>query len=393
MDIAISISNRELKPAVVNFFQYENQTVTLNFTLDSYMYGDVDLRNYKAYGITSQNGMIDMTELVMNYDSTEDKLTLAWEVQEYSLRQEGAITYQICFKENVDDGENTAVFYSYKGIMINRGSVDGDNHITANYPTILKQWLDRINELAGTLEAGIVYIPYGETVGTTERLAGRVYFQFTDSANTEGRFEDHEGNVLNLSAYLPLTGGEVSGSIMFSNEGVNLRKNKDTANLVISGGVDTSSSTLKLNGKNSSDKGFVLSANDGSSKVDLQGSSNGSLTWNGEELATESSVNNIVNSKIGFALNYSGGVSVSTPGTNGWTAPANGIVFLFLDTKENDTWTYVTCNGKNVAMAHGKSGRSNGDGTAVVPVIMGDVIKTGSNFGSASGMFYPFKSL
>lgn len=301
MDIAISISNRELTPAVVNFFQHENQTVTLNFTLDSYMYGEVDLRNYKAYGVTSQNGMIDMTELVMNYDSSKDKLVLSWQVQEYSLRQEGAITYQICFKENADDGENTAVFYSYKGIMINRGSVDGDNHITANYPTILKQWLDRINELAGTLEAGIVYIPYGESIPSTERLAGRVYFQFTDSANTEGRFEDHEGNELNLSAYLPLSGGEMSGSIMFSNEGVSVRKNKDTANLVISGGVDTSSSILKLNGKNSSDKGFVLSANDGSSKVDLQGSSNGELTWNGK---------NVVRSVNNTQANQSGDVTV-----------------------------------------------------------------------------------
>lgn len=85
---------------------------------------------------------------------------------------------------------------------------------------------------------------------------------------------------------------------------------------------------------------------------------------------------------------YSAGVSVN--GKAGYTATADGIVFLFLDTAENDDWTYVYCNGHSVAMAHGKRGRSNGDGTAVVPVKVGDVITAGSNFNSASGYFYPF---
>ena len=328
MDIAITVSNREIKPAVINFFQHENQTVKLNFTLDSYMYEEVDLRNYKAYGVTVQNGFVDMTELEMNYDSADDKLMLSWEVQEYSLRQVGAINYQIVFKENADDGENTAVFYTYKGIMINRGSVDGDNHITANYPTILKQWLDKIEELAGTMEAGIIYIPYDETIPVSDRLAGRIYFQYTDSYNTEGRFEDHEGNELNLSAYLPLSGGTMSGILGFTNDGVNVRKNKDNSNLVISGGVDTSSSTLKLNGKNSSDKGFVLSANDGSSKVDLQGSTSGGLTWGGKNVvrtinnttANESGNVNIdvgVKTVNGLTPDSAGDVTVSTIKANG----------------------------------------------------------------------------
>ena len=303
MDIAINISNRELNPAVVNFFQHENQTVTLNFTLDSYMYGEVDLRNYKAYGVTSQNGMVDMTELEATYDSSDDKLTLKWLVQEYSLRQEGAITYQIVFKENADDGENTAVFYSYKGIMINRGSVDGDNHITANYPTILKQWLDKIDELAGTLEAGIIYIPYGETIPTSERLSGRVYFQFTDAYNTEGRFEDHEGNELNLSAYLPLTGGEISGAVTFSNSsGVSVKKKTNDGTLVLSGGRDSASSTLQLNGNESGNNaGWSLAANNGTTRVQLLGYSNGGLVWDDK---------NIVRTVNNTNANTSGNVTV-----------------------------------------------------------------------------------
>ena len=301
MDIALTISNREISPAVVNLFQFENGTTTLNFTLDSYMYGEVDLRNYKAYGITSINGQIDMTELVATYDSAKDKLTLSWNVKEFTLRQEGAILYQICFKENANDGEGTGVFYSYKGVMINRESIDPDNKMTADYPTLLKQWLDRINELAGTLEAGIIYIPYGETILESERLSGRLYFQYTNSANTQGRFEDHECNVLEMGDYLPLAGGVLTGILGFKNSGVNIRKMADTGTLLISGGVDQTSSTLKLNGKTSSDKGFALSANDGSTKVDLQGSPNGSLIWGGK---------NVVRSVNNTSANAAGNVTV-----------------------------------------------------------------------------------
>ncbi|MBR2504914.1 MAG: hypothetical protein IKB61_03125, partial [Elusimicrobiaceae bacterium] len=217
MDISIKVANRELNPAVCNFFQYENQTVTLKFTLDSYKYGEVDLRNYKAYGVTSQNGLVDMTELVSTYDSAKDELTLTWEVQEYSLRQVGPITYQICFKENANDGENTAVFYSYKGIMINRGSIDGDNHITANYPTLLKQWLDRMNNMADLFDAGVVYMPYGQSLPVSDRLSGRLYFQYTDTANTTGHFEDEKGNILTDPNVVHLIGAEeIDGTKTFN---------------------------------------------------------------------------------------------------------------------------------------------------------------------------------
>lgn len=212
MDLALTISNREIKPQVVNFYQFENETTKLTFTLDSYMYGEVDLRNYKAYGITSINGEIDMTELETSI--VDEKLVLTWDVQEYSLRQEGAILYQICFKENANDGENTAVFYSYKAIMLNRGSVDADNHITANYPTIMKQWLDRmnttnteletellekINGLAGTYAYSVVDVPYGETLDTSERLVGHLYWIWDDSTMTKGHLEDNMCNPLHDS--------------------------------------------------------------------------------------------------------------------------------------------------------------------------------------------------
>lgn len=194
MDISLTLSNRELKPAVVNCFQNENETTILKFTLDSYIYGEVDLRNYTPYAVTSINGQVDMTELESTIEN--GKLVLTWNVQEYSLRHEGAVCYQIVFKEDITDGENTAVFYSYKAILLNRASINADDHITANYPTILKQWLDRINQLSGTYDAEVIYMPEGETIPASERLAGRLYYQVENDTTYEGHFEDHLCNRL-----------------------------------------------------------------------------------------------------------------------------------------------------------------------------------------------------
>ncbi len=222
MDIALTISNRQISPAVVNLFQFESGTTTLNFTLDSYMYGEVDLRNYTAYAVTSINGSVDMTELVATYDASKDKLTLSWDVKEYTLLEAGAILYQIVFKESTasgipEEGENTGVFYSYKAVIINRESIDPDNEISAKYPTILKQWLDRMNAMADLYDAGVVYMNYGESIPAADRLAGRLYFQYTDSSNTRGQFEDDKGNILSDLAVVHNIGDEtIAGTKTFT---------------------------------------------------------------------------------------------------------------------------------------------------------------------------------
>lgn len=194
MDLNLSISNRQITPGVVKMFQFENGTTTLRITLDSYMHDAIDLRNYIPYAITSINGQIDMTEL--ESEMVEGKLVLSWTVQDYSLRQIGAVQYQIVFKENEGDGENSAVFYSYKAILLVRESLDGDNQITAYYPTLLKQWLDRLNALSGTYDAGIVYVQPGETLDASKRLAGRLYYIVENERTYEGHFEDHNGDRL-----------------------------------------------------------------------------------------------------------------------------------------------------------------------------------------------------
>lgn len=253
MAYQINIANREINQRVINFFQFENGVTTLEFTLDNYIYDEVDLRNYKAYAITSIKGSVDMTELEMNYDEVDDKLTLTWNVGDYTITQDGAIIYQITFKENEDDGENSAVWYSYKAVMINRGTVDADHQIVAEYPTIMKQWLDKmesmedelikvkdtaidevedtrdeaiedINDLAAKFDTSVVYIPYGETIPVEDRLSNRLYYQYTDEAQTRGRFEDSEGVILNLdpTGYVTHIGQTIFSLLPIDNAGLHL---------------------------------------------------------------------------------------------------------------------------------------------------------------------------
>ena len=195
MDLTISISNRQIKPGVIKVIQNENETTTLRFVLDSYKYDQVDLRNYKAYAVTSINGDIDMTELVSEMSGSQ--LTLRWILQDYSTRQFGALQYQIVFKENIEDTQNAAAFYTYKGIIIVSESINADDHITANYPTILKQCLDYVKTLGSVAEnTNIIYIAEGETLDISLRLEGRLYYKVEKASTGEGHFEDHTGRRL-----------------------------------------------------------------------------------------------------------------------------------------------------------------------------------------------------
>lgn len=363
MDIALTISNRQISPAVVNLFQFENGTTTLNFTLDSYMYGEVNLRNYKAYAITSINGNIDMTELVANYDASKDKLTLSWDVKEFTLLEAGAVVYQIVFKEAntsgiPDEGENTSVFYSYKAILINRESIDADNEIAAKYPTILKQWLDRMNAMAELHDVGTVYMKYGESILPADRLAGKLYFQYTDTLNTRGHFEDEKGNILgeydvvhlvgnesisgektftispkvptpaagdnstkiattafvNTKAanFLPLAGGTITGSLTLQNNSAVL---KDTQNTLSPTADAWHKGHISFYDKNNTRVGFIqpMFKSDGSVEFRLvvvhptNGNkylnlgSNGALTWNGKDVITSAggTITGLIKTSVG----------------------------------------------------------------------------------------------
>lgn len=190
--VDITISNKQMKPAVIHTNQFEDGVHALRFTIEDYMQGTIDLRNFKAYAVTSLKGHMDITEIP--YTVSGRTMTLTWNVTSWTLKDDGVIQYQIRFSESAEDG--TAVWYSYKGILVNRLSIPVDDYVSANYPTLLKQWVDRMAQLSGVIEGGesIFYMPVGQPIDVLSRVAGQLYYQIENETTNEGHFEDHLGN-------------------------------------------------------------------------------------------------------------------------------------------------------------------------------------------------------
>ena len=172
-------NNREIKPQKVSLKQGESNTTVLRFERDSYKYDQIDLRDYKAYAVTCLNGNIDITELAVTTDGA--KLILNWTLSDYTLRHAGALAYQIVFKGTED---SAAVFNTYQAILQISSSIDGDNYVSANYPTLLKQWLDIIDARSGAIGSDIVYMNAGSSIAVEERAAGNLYYQWNETPTT-----------------------------------------------------------------------------------------------------------------------------------------------------------------------------------------------------------------
>ena len=168
--------NREITPQKIAVKQYEASTTILKFKRSSYMYDTFDLRDCKAYAITSNNGEIDMTELTQEVNSSGE-LILTWKLSERTLLHAGAISYQISFKD-----ENGSVFNTYQGIIQNSASID-ETDLVGDYPTIMKQWLDLINARSAAMPNKIVYMYPGSPIPVTDRVAGTLYYQWEENAN------------------------------------------------------------------------------------------------------------------------------------------------------------------------------------------------------------------
>ncbi len=182
MDVEISVSNRQIKPYKIAVKQFESGTTMLKFNMDGCKIDQIDLRNYKAYVETSINGMVDMTELVM--DTSGTTMTLTWVLSERTLRYACAINYQIVFKDVNEDGDGSAVYSTYQAVIQCSESVDAERTIAADYPTVLKQQFDLIRTLSGAFGAEIVYMPIGGSIPIEERLDGRLYYQWLDVPTT-----------------------------------------------------------------------------------------------------------------------------------------------------------------------------------------------------------------
>lgn len=167
-------NNRELHPQKISVKQYEVGTV-LTFVRDGYKYDQIDLRDYKAYAITSFNGEIDYIELTKTVSGTQ--MTLTWPLSARTLLHEGIISYQIAFKA---DEDSAAVFNTYQGIIQNSASID-ETSIVGDYPTIMKQWLDLIDTRSGYIPHKVEYMYPGKSIPLEERIADTLYYQWEEA--------------------------------------------------------------------------------------------------------------------------------------------------------------------------------------------------------------------
>ena len=177
--VDIALSDKQMKPGVIHTDQFENGVHVLRFTIPDYMQNNVDLRKFNAYVVTSINGVMDVTQIP--YTISNRQVILTWSLSAYTLKEPGIIQFQIKFASSEKDG--AAVWMSYKGVVINRVSINAEDYVSADYPTLMKQWLDHMHMLSGVYGASIQYMMPGESVPVDERLDCRMYYQWLDVPN------------------------------------------------------------------------------------------------------------------------------------------------------------------------------------------------------------------
>lgn len=183
------LSDNRLFPTVFNVIQGSNKVNTVVYTLENYIVGEQDLSTYNWYvhliGVDGVDA-VKLTSAVVN-----GKLEVTFDLTEYITRLGNTLTYQLVAKD-----DKSAVWNSAKGVILNAESINADDKIVAEYPSILRQWELRIEEMAGSLDTAIYYIAYNETLPKEDRMAGRLYFKYLYAENKNGQLEDAECNIL-----------------------------------------------------------------------------------------------------------------------------------------------------------------------------------------------------
>lgn len=381
-------NSRQIKPAVVNLFQANNNVDRLEFQMENYNQDNVNLSNLDPYVICHGSQFVgSLDEVKLTSEVTEDGLLrVYWDLTLMVLSSPQTITAQLVFKN-----EQGAVWTSYKFIIFCNESLTADEEIVAQYPTILKQMEGRIetttdeavegavteitnnvntqvnnaithvNQMAENFDASVVYIPYGETIPVEQRVSNRLYYQYMNYEHTKGRFEDSEGTILivdesgeatyapigaiipvNVSSKyipdgcLPCDGAEYTKA-MFKDLWNNWLTSEDYTVIEQGWQIPTTEITNTLRSViYVNNKYYMLGSNH-----DVLMSNDG-ITWNESVSVGDKAWNCITYGDGRFVMvNSYGQIANSTDGTN-WSEPI---------TITDRGWTYVTYgNGKFVAV-------------------------------------------
>ena len=119
---------------------------------------------------------------------------------------------------------------------------------------------------------------------------------------------DSTGNVSLSLNYLPLTGGELSGPLKFTKTGETttiIRGSSDDSEFDMYGGA-SGGARIALNGINRTNYAgqFIISANTSDQTSTLHGYPNGTLNWNGRNIALKDECLQLSGGRMTGALNY-----------------------------------------------------------------------------------------
>ena len=206
MDIKLTLETKQINPGVINLKQHTNNTDTLVFVMEEYMYDTTDLSKLNAYAVCDMSGRIDEVKLVT--EVSDSKLRITWKVTGYTTEVDGTITYQIVFK-NIEN-EESKVWYSHKAIIFVNSSIEPDGYIAAKYPTILQQWEERMNDINDQVDIDLEEIR--EAVQTTTDNASKTDADAQKTAEDAERTQKLKEYVESIVNYEPSdnTGKEVA---------------------------------------------------------------------------------------------------------------------------------------------------------------------------------------
>ena len=203
---------KDFYPRVVNLMANNNRVDKIVFTLDPYVQDDVDLSAYDCYIMTYGVNGIDEAKLTYSIDGT--KMAIEWNIDNYTLSTGQVLSFQVAFKSQ---DNSAAVWHSYKGIAFSNASIDADEHIASNSPTILRQFEMKIDNMAATVTNAYVVMPYNDYIPVASRAPGKFYINRLNDYDYSCLLETADGNVLKFSAdaisYDPVNSGLLANTV------------------------------------------------------------------------------------------------------------------------------------------------------------------------------------
>lgn len=136
----LKIQNKQIIPSVINLRQFAT-TDTLVFELDNYIYEEHDLSQLNCYALADMGNDRLEDKAMLETEIVDGKLRITWRVTGYTTQKDGHVTYVIMFSNNE---ENPPIWRSYQALIIVNSSLNVDDWIAVNYPSILQQWEERM---------------------------------------------------------------------------------------------------------------------------------------------------------------------------------------------------------------------------------------------------------